>query len=263
MLVSLRGRLHHGTMFSAALKAAVPSRYKQAGRRAFLRVASVTNVGSTVGCPCCEKSFRKFARFHGENVQCPSCGSLMRHRAMLMYLRDILSIPEGGRILEVAPEVAFQRWIAAQRGRDYVSLDLDSPLADIHADITELPLEDDSFDLILCLHVLEHVPDDQRAMRELFRVLRPGGRAVIQVPIWPVPSTFEDPTATTPTERERLFGQYDHVRICGPDYHLRLEAAGFEVEEVDPVERLDARTRAEFGLITGEPFYVCVKPLLH
>jgi SAM-dependent methyltransferase len=250
-------------MFSAALKAAVPARYKQAGRRAFLRVASLTNVGSTVWCPCCEKSFRKFARFHGENVQCPSCGSLMRHRAMLLYLRDELRLPEHGRILEIAPEIAFQQWLASQNGRDYVSLDLDSPLAEIHADITDLPLEDNSFDLILCLHVLEHVPDDHKAIAELSRVLRPGGKALVQVPIWPVPSTFEDPTATTATQRERLFGQYDHVRVCGPDYHLRLEAAGFEVEQVDPVERLDGRTRAAFGVFTGEPFYVCAKPHPH
>lgn len=250
--------------FAATLKAALPARYKQAGRRAFLRVASVTNVGSAVSCPCCERSFRKFARFHGENDQCPSCGALMRHRALLLYLRDFLGLPETeGRLLEVAPEIAFQRWLRSLRSVDYVSLDLESPLADIRADITDLPFEDDSFDLILCLHVLEHVPDDSRAIAELYRVLRPGGKAVIQVPIWPIPETFEDPTATTPAKRERIFGQYDHVRICGPDYHLRIEAEGFDVSWEDYVERLPASTRARHGLRPGEPFYVCVKPLLH
>ena len=180
---------------------------------------------------------------------------------MLLYLREVLRLSEsGGRILEIAPEIAFQRWLASLDSVAYVSLDLDSPLADIQADITNLPLENDSFDLIVCLHVLEHVLVDEKAISELFRVLRPGAKALIQVPIWPVGATFEDPSATTPGERERLFGQYDHVRICGPDYHLRIEAAGFDVEQVDPVERLDAPTRRALGVFTGEPFYICVKP---
>lgn len=244
----------------AALKAALPRRYRLAGRLAFLRFAAVANAGSGVECPCCGRHFRKFARFYGLNDQCPGCGSLMRHRAILLYLRDVMGLDSsGGSILHVAPEPALGRWLSSIESAVYVSVDLDSPLADIHADITQLPFDADSFDLIVCTHVLEHVQEDRRAIDELFRALRPGGTAVIQVPIHPVPETIEDLSVKAPGERQRVFGQWDHVRICGPEYGNRLEAAGFEVELEDYVERLDPVTQRLFGLRPGEAFHVCTK----
>ena len=236
-------------------------RYKQAARTIFLRLSRITTAGTGVTCPCCGAHLRRFARFHGESEQCPHCESLRRHRALLLYLRDELRVAStGGRVLHFAPEPSLQRWIASLDAVSYVSVDLESPLADVRADITKLPFEDDSFDLVICSHVLEHVPDDRTAIGELFRVVRPRGTAVIQLPAAEVDETLEDPSVTDPAERERLFGQYDHVRACGPDYRLRIEAAGFDVTEEDYAGRLDAATRARFGIRGGEAFYVSAKP---
>lgn len=253
---------HHLRMASyPALKAALPVRFKFAARRGFLRVASVSNFGTRVSCPCCGSRFRKFARFHGLDDQCPRCGSLMRQRVVTLYLRDVLRVAEtGGDILHVGPAPSVSRWLASFPEVRYVSVDLNSPLADVKADITDLPFPDDSHDLVVCLHVLEHVPDDRQAIRELFRVLRPGGKAVIQVPPSPFDETLEDPTVTDPAERERRYGQYDHVRLCGSDYLERLEEAGFDVTREDYAERFDLASRALYEIHAGEPFYVCVKP---
>ncbi|MGH2921561.1 MAG: class I SAM-dependent methyltransferase [Gaiellaceae bacterium] len=219
------------------------------------------NAGSRVSCPCCGSRFRKFARFHGLNDQCPSCGSLMRHRAVTLYLRDVLQVPEtGADVLHVGPGPSIRRWLVSLPDVRYVSTDIDPHIADVAADITDLPFADDSQDLIICLHVLEHVPDDRKAISELFRVLRPGGIAVIQVPPSPFEETLEDPAVTDPRERERRFGQFDHVRLCGADYHQRLQEPGFEVTREDHAAGLDLPTRALFQVYAGEPFYVCVKP---
>jgi SAM-dependent methyltransferase len=186
----------------------------------------------------------------------------MRHRALLLYLRNVVQLAESDRdVLHVGPAPAISAWLSSLPQVRAVSIDIDPEVADVQADVTNLPFEDSSFDVIVCAHVLEHVPDDRSAITELYRVLRPEGTAVIQVPPSPLPETFEDFTVTTPEERERMFGQYDHVRICGADYWLRLEAAGFTVTEEDYVERLDPATRRTFGLRVGEPSFLCTKPL--
>ena len=245
----------------ARVKAALPARHKQKARGAFLRVAALTNAGARVTCPCCERSFRRFARFHGAHDQCPGCGSLMRHRAIALWLRDHneVAVP-GADVLIVAPG-ALVCWLERVPSVRVTTVDLESPRADVLADVTALPFEDESFDLINCLHVLEHVPDDRRAIRELFRVLRPGRFAVLQVPPDPVEATVEDTSVMSPTERERRFDQYDHVRLCGPDYGARMAEAGFVVTAVDPVEPLSHQTRERYGVRTGEPFYLCEKPV--
>jgi SAM-dependent methyltransferase len=183
----------------------------------------------------------------------------MRHRALLLYLRSEGLPTQGGHVLHVAPEPALQRWFLSLDAIQYTSLDLESPLAEVHADITALPLREETFDLVLCSHVLEHVPDDRAAMRELRRVVRPGGRVIIQVPPTALAETFEDASVTSPAERERVFGQYDHVRLCGADYGQRLEETGFAVESIDYVAQLDPATQQRHGLWTGEPFYVCMR----
>ena len=230
------------------------------GRRAFLRASTLLNAGSGVECPCCGRRFRRFARFSGVNDQCPACGSLMRHRAIQLYMRDTLAaVPAGGSVLHVAPERALGQWLAALESVEYVSVDLESPLALVHADLTELPFEDDSFDLIVCAHVLEHVQDDRRAIGELFRVLRPGGFAIVQVPIHPVPETIEDPTVTSPAERQRA------LRSVGPRAPLRARLRGkarggrLRGRGSRPRRAVDEDARKTFGLRPGEPFFVCGK----
>jgi SAM-dependent methyltransferase len=252
----------NGFVFSMpALKAALPTRLKHTLRGTFLRLSSLLNVGSRVECPVCERQFRKFARFHGENDQCPGCGSLMRHRLVLLYLRDVLQLEQSGSdVLHVGPAEALRQRLSSLDTLRYISVDIDPALADLQADVTDLRFADDSFDFVLCVHVLEHVPEDQKAISELFRVLRPGGAALIQVPPSSLAVTREDPSVTDPAERERLFGQHDHVRLCGADYRERLAEPGFDVEVVDYATQVAPDARSRYGLRVGEPFYLCKKP---
>jgi colanic acid/amylovoran biosynthesis protein len=191
--------------------------------------------GWRVRCPICGRRARRFDSYHGRSsAVCVHCHSLERHRALWLWLRR--RIPADATLLHVAPEEG----IAARLRSlpiDYVSTDLESPLAMRHDDITALPDPDGSFDVVICNHVLEHIPDDRTAMREIYRVLRPGGFAVLQHPIAPRPDTYEDPSVSSPQDRLRLFGQDDHVRIYGWDFVERLHEAGFENVEAAEIER--------------------------
>ena len=160
------------------------------------------------------------------------------------------------RMLHFAPERQIMRRLAAFRYIEYCSADLRSPIARHHMDITELAFPSRYFDAIYCSHVLEHVPNDRKAMAELYRVLKPGGWAILQVPIQGE-TTLEDPNVTTPEERTRLYGQEDHVRQYGRDYRNRLDAAGFAVTVDDFVGELGERTRTKLGLVMGDDVYFC------
>jgi SAM-dependent methyltransferase len=165
------------------------------------------------------------------------------------------------RLLHVAPEGCFRRRLEELPNISYLSADYDSALAMERMDIMEIGHADDSFDAVLCNHVLEHVADDQRAMREILRVLRSGGWALLQVPLDSSrEETFEDPTVTDPSDRQRIFGQYDHVRIYGRDYPRRLAGAGFEVSVDDFAKRLPTAMIDEYGLDANETIYLCRKP---
>jgi SAM-dependent methyltransferase len=243
------------------LQRRLPVTAKVVLRRMALRVAGVAFAGSGVACPCCGHSFRRLAPFKGrQNEQCPACGSLTRHRALFLFLSDELELADRtARVLHFAPERALQLWLSSLPHLEYLSADLDSPLALVRMDITDIPCSDARFDLIICSHVLEHVGDDRRAIHELYRVLASGGEAIVQVPIQGE-RTFEDPSVTDPRERARVFGQYDHVRIPGRDYVDRLAAAGFLVEERDIAREVDEETCARHALKPGELFYRCRKP---
>jgi len=142
-------------------------------------------------------------------------------------------------------------------GDKYVTADLESPLAKVKMDIHRMPFGDSSFDVVLCNHVLEHVTDDITALQEIRRVLKPGGFAILQVPFFhPIPDeTISDPSVTDPRERERLFGQDDHVRRYGKDYTSRIENAGLQAEADDFVFTLSDEERARYGLVGGEIIY--------
>ena len=231
-----------------------PTLHRQSAlRRMAWSVIAFAMRGGRVECPCCGGRFRRFLRGGPErrpDARCPRCGSLERHRLVWLWLRratDLLSAPR--RVLVVAPEPFLQDALRARPHLDYLSIDLESPLAMRRMDLTRLDLPDGSFDAVFCNHVLEHVPDDRAAMRELRRVLRPGGWAVLQTPIdLGRESTDEDPTVTRPEERLRRFGQADHVRIYGRDFFDRLRAAGWDVERVPFARTLADGEARRFGL---------------
>src|SRR5690554_1726163 len=204
------------------------------------------------------KSFKKFLPYGYEkqrdNVLSPSTLSLERHRLLWLYLQsetDFFVKPL--KMLHFAPEQAFYRRFRQQQNLDYTTTDLSSPLADVKADICQLPFEDNMFDVIFCNHVLEHIPDDTQAMRELYRVLKPGGWAVLQIPQdLSRATTFEDDFITDPKERAKIFGQYDHVRVYGRDYFDKLRSIGFEVQEVDYTQTLSKEQVERYCLADGE-----------
>lgn len=193
--------------------------------------------GGAFACPVCGGRYRRFLPFGLDgrrNARCPGCGSLERHRFMWMHLRDRHRLLQRHlRLLHIAPEHCVRDALAVNPGLNYVSVDMFDPAADRAADLTALPFRDASFDFAICSHVLEHIEDDRKAMAELFRVLAPGGRAVVMVPIeMERPETYEDMSIDTAAGRDRAFGHPYHVRICGADYPDRLRQAGFAVKLV-------------------------------
>ena len=211
------------------------------------------------------KTFRKFLPYgYGSpraNVLSPSTLSLERHRLLWLYLTretDFFSKPL--KVLHVAPEQAFYKRFKNQKNLTYITTDLYSPLADVKADLCALPFEDDSFDVIFCNHVLEHIPDDAQAMRELYRVMKKGGWGIFQVPQdINRAHTFEDDTITDPAERTRIFGQYDHVRVYGLDYFDRLRQVGFEVEEIIYSTHFTAEEIERYRIVPQEILPLCKK----
>lgn len=189
--------------------------------------------GGRYECPLCGGTFGRMAPHRGRsNARCPACHSAERHRLLWLFLVRELDVLEQPRaVLHFAPEAGIARHLSAAAAVDYTSADLDGTRAMEAMDITAIPRPDASFDLVLVSHVLEHVPDDARALSEIHRVLRPGGLAVMQHPVDPSrATTAEDPgLATTAEERLRHFGQEDHVRVYGRDHADRLRAAGFDV----------------------------------
>ena len=214
--------------------------------------------GKTYTDPIDGKSFRKFLPYGyenpRENVLSPSTLSLERHRLLWLYLKnetDFFNKPI--KLLHFAPEQAFYQRFKKLDHITYTTTDLNSPLADVKADICHLPFDDDTFDVILCNHVLEHIPDDAKAMQELYRVMKPGGWGIFQIPQdLKREQTFEDNTITDRKERARIFGQYDHVRIYGRDYFDKLRSVGFKVEEVDYTNTLPKEDVEKYRLAKGE-----------
>jgi SAM-dependent methyltransferase len=225
------------------------------------RIRLLTYRGDAVDCPCCGRGFRAFMRPDPEllNAVCPWCGNHIRHSALWLYLErrtDLLSKP--ARVLHIAPEHILQQRLSALGHLEYVSADLESPLAMEHWDLTDVPHPDDSFDAIVCSHVLEHVPDDRRAMSELRRILRPGGWAIVQVPIdYTRAETLEDPAIQSPEDREREYWQSDHMRLYGNDFPDRLRAAGLDVTVDRYLRDLPQDEIDRFGLISLEDIYLC------
>ncbi len=229
--------------------------------------------GDKVLCPICNSKFNEFAPFGlvpRKNARCHSCDSLERHRLLWKYLNektDLFSIDKKIRLLHFAPEKVFYDIFSKNQNIEYNPCDLypesyeyDRKVKVKKVDIIDIPFEDNYFDVILCNHVLEHIPDDAFAMSELFRVMKKGAWAILQVPIdFSREITYEDFSITTPEGREKAFGQNDHVRWYGRDYKDRLKKAGFVVNEDDFVKSFSNENLFRYGLMETELIYYCKK----
>lgn len=211
------------------------------------------------------KSFKRFLPYgYGKqrpNVLSPSTLSLERHRLLWLYLKNETSFfTANHKVLHMAPEQCFLDIFKKMENLNYTTADLYSPIVDVKANILELPFQDNSFDVVFCNHVLEHIEDDSKAMSELFRVMKPGGFGIFQVPQeLNRAQTYEDFSITEPEERAKEFGQYDHVRIYGKDYFERLRKAGFTVDEVNYSAGIDSELSDRYRLAPGEILPVCFK----
>ncbi len=215
--------------------------------------------------PINKKSYRKFLPYGyvniRENVLSPGTLSLERHRLIWLYLKNETDVFKRQlKVLHIAPEQAFYNRFKKMKNWEYITADLYSPLADIKADITNLPFKEAEFDLILCNHVLEHINDDKKAMQELFRVMKKGGMGIFQIPLDKNrKNTFEDDSITDKEERTRIFGQYDHVRVYGMDYFDKLKSVGFNVKAIDYSKQLGEKIIEKYRLEKGELLPVVFK----
>ena len=214
--------------------------------------------GNNFTDPIDGKSYRKFLPYgygkQRENALSPGTLSLERHRQMWLYLQNETDFfTKNYKVLHIAPEQEFLRKFKKMKNLDYTSADLFSPIVDVKADILDLPFEDESFDVIFCNHVLEHIEDDRKAMSELYRVMKKGGWGILQVPMKnSLEKTYEDFTITDPKERQKNFGQYDHVRWYGMDYFDRLKSVGFDAEANFYSQKFSEKDIKRFGLNKNE-----------
>ncbi|MGQ1910416.1 class I SAM-dependent methyltransferase [Marinifilum sp. RC60d5] len=227
------------------------------------RVVAIFLVGNKVECPVCGGHFRKFLPYGytkatgRDNCLCPKCLSLERHRLMWLYFnKETDFFSKNLKVLHIAPEQCFYKRFKALANLDYTTADLESPIADVHFDVQEIPFAEETYDVVICNHVMEHVTDDAKAMNEIYRVLKPNGFAILQVPMdTDNPNTMEDPNVTDPKEREKLYRQKDHVRLYGLDYGDRLSAVGFNVVARKYAQELDTDLAEKYRLPMDEIFY--------
>ena len=212
-------------------------------------------------CPVCEKNsrkFRPFGRVKREDAQCVFCGALERHRFVWQYFNKLTNLFDGTpkRMLHVAPEQCFETKLRNRLGQDYITADLLDPHAMVKMDITSIQYPDGYFDIVYCSHVLEHVLDDKKAMREFCRVLKQDGWAILLVPIT-AGRTIEDSSIVTPSERLRIFGHEDHVRRYGEDVISRFKLSGMHVAILVPDDVCDDPSQIKYGVRHAEAVYVC------
>jgi SAM-dependent methyltransferase len=219
-------------------------------------------------CPICNSEIEQFDPFGMKsnhpprpNAKCPICGSLERHRLIWLYLKERTNLfGDHLKMLHVSPEPQVGKLLRSIPNIEYISADLNPKLAMMQMDITQIALPDNTFDVIYASHVLEHIPDDVKAMKELYRICKPSGWAILQVPIWGN-KTLEDPSIVSPEDREKVFGQSDHVRLYGHDgvYKARLQLAGWNVKVDSYVKTMDATLVKKYGLMANEDIYYCSK----
>ncbi|MFN3343206.1 MAG: class I SAM-dependent methyltransferase [Flavobacteriales bacterium] len=220
--------------------------------------------GNKVECTVCKKHYRKFLPYgthQRDNVLCPNCLTLERHRLLWLYLNEKTDFfTAKHEVLHIAPEQCFYKRFRSMSNLRYVTADLESPLADVHMDMHHMPFKNEEFDIVFANHVLEHVDDPHQCMTEVLRVLKPGGWAIMQVPIdYSREKTYEDRSITSPADREKHFWQKDHLRLFGRDYPERLRKAGFSVDENNFSAALPDDVRERYRLQKEEVLYICKK----
>lgn len=212
-------------------------------------------------CPACMSDVAAWEPGPGgrPNATCPHCRSLERHRFLSIVLRDLkLYTQTASRVLEYAPQPQVRKILKNQVGEGrYVGIDLmDERFLDAKTDACNLPFVDDSFDLMVQFHVLEHIPDDAAAISEMARVLKPGGIAFVQVPYRDSVLTEEDPDAS-PEERTRRFGQVDHIRYYGTDFNDRLRDNGFDISYRTAADIVPEKRRKRCNILAADPLWIC------
>ncbi|MBI9067177.1 MAG: class I SAM-dependent methyltransferase [Salinivirgaceae bacterium] len=244
----------------------IPRHHQQKIAHIILSLLSPFYRGNKITDPIDGKTYRKLLPYgqlvKRNNALAPLSMSLERHRLIWLYLKEKTDFfTKEQRFLHVAPEYCFLRKFKKLNNLDYVTGDLISPWADVKMDVHAIPFGENEFDVAMCNHVFEHVEDDKKAMSEFFRVLKPGGWAIFQVPIdRNREETYEDSTITDPKEREKHFWQHDHVRLYGRDYGKKLAAVGFKVTESNYVDEIGTDLFNRYALPEGEIIYICKKP---
>jgi SAM-dependent methyltransferase len=223
-------------------------------------------VGFRYSCPCCGWRLRAFTGGGASLTTrdlgyCPRCNSKARHRRIWLFLEQRTNLfSDPLRLFEVSPKYSFARRWVKMRNLRFVGGDLlDRPYIRLRMDLLATPLRSNIFDAVICVHVLEEIHDDRKAMQELFRVTKPGGWALVSVPTQMDHKTYEDPRITAPKERRRAFGEDAHVRIYGYDLVDRLDACGFDVQ-VDLASDIDPANKRKYGLRDDENIFLCRKP---
>lgn len=198
-----------------------------------------------------------------KNALAPKSMSLERHRLIWLFMKEKTNFfSDNLKFLHIAPEYCFKLKFKKLKNLDYITGDLISPWADVKMDIQDIPFEENTFDVIMCNHVLEHVDDDKKSMEEFYRVMKPGGWGIFMVPVdYNNEVTLEDPNITDPKEREAHYWQSDHLRLYGKDYGKKLASVGFDVDESDFLKQLDPELAKRFALPPEEIVYYCKKPL--
>jgi len=243
----------------------IPRHYQQIVAAFMLRTVAIFYRGNVFEDPISGKKYRKllpYGRLQSRsNALAPHSLSLERHRLMWLYLKnrtDFFTSPKC--VLHIAPEFCFIKPFKKLENLDYVTADLISPWADVKMDVQSIPFPDSSFDVVICNHVLEHVDDDMKAMHELYRVMKPGGFGIFQVPLdSSIDATLEDKNINTPELREKFYKQRDHLRLYGRDYGKRLSDAGFEITEDNYVQTLPRELVQKYALPKDEILYICKK----
>jgi len=228
-------------------------------------------------CCFCKENFSKFDPFgipgqvfqekkiigggYRKNARCPKCKSIDRERHVFLYLEKKTSVLKDNlKLLHVAPENRLRNSLQECKNLDYVTANLNKKNVAVKMDIRNIQFEDNYFDVIICNHVLEHIDDDKKAMDELYRILKPRGFAILQVPIsYVIPKTYENPKVITPEQREREFGQFNHVRLYGKDYGERLTVSGFTLEKWNFSKSISKDEGKKFGLIENEDLFIVRK----